>query len=59
MPWTLLSAGVDLRGIVERVLVAMDAGASGYIAGRAFWGEAVALIGAERQAFLRDVAIAG
>ncbi len=57
VPWTLLSAGVTYEAFVERVLVAMDAGASGYIAGRAFWGEAVALTGAERQAFLRDVAV--
>jgi tagatose-1,6-bisphosphate aldolase len=57
VPWTLLSAGVAYDAFVERTLVAMDAGASGYIAGRAFWGEAVALTGAERQRFLREVAV--
>jgi tagatose 1,6-diphosphate aldolase/sulfofructosephosphate aldolase len=56
VPWTLLSAGVAYDAFVERTLVALDAGASGYIAGRAFWGEAVALTGAERRAFLYDVA---
>jgi len=56
VPWTLLSAGVAYDAFVERTLVALDAGASGYIAGRAFWGEAVALTGAERQRFLQEVA---
>jgi sulfofructosephosphate aldolase len=58
VPWTLLSAGVAYPAFVERTLVALDAGASGYIAGRAFWGEAVALTGAERQRFLQEVAVA-
>jgi tagatose 1,6-diphosphate aldolase/sulfofructosephosphate aldolase len=57
VPWTLLSAGVAYAAFVERTLVALDAGASGYIAGRAFWGEAVALTGAERQRFLQEVAV--
>jgi tagatose-1,6-bisphosphate aldolase len=56
VPWTLLSAGVAYDAFVERTLVALSAGASGYIAGRAFWGEAAALTGAERRAFLYDVA---
>jgi tagatose 1,6-diphosphate aldolase/sulfofructosephosphate aldolase len=56
VPWTLLSAGVAYDAFVERTLVALDAGASGYIAGRAFWGEAAALTGAERRQFLREVA---
>ena len=47
VPWALLSAGVAYQQFVDRVLVAMDAGAPGYIAGRAFWGEAVELTGAE------------
>ena len=56
VPWALLSAGVAYEAFVERTLTAMDAGASGYIAGRAFWGEAVNLTGAERQEFLRTTA---
>jgi tagatose-1,6-bisphosphate aldolase len=56
VPWALLSAGVAYEAFVERVLTAMDAGASGYIAGRAFWGEAVNLTGAERREFLRTTA---
>ncbi|OLB65707.1 MAG: hypothetical protein AUI10_05625 [Actinobacteria bacterium 13_2_20CM_2_72_6] len=56
VPWALLSAGVPYERFVERVLTAMDAGASGYIAGRAFWGEAVALEGTERRRFLATTA---
>jgi tagatose 1,6-diphosphate aldolase/sulfofructosephosphate aldolase len=52
VPWTLLSAGVGYEEFVRRVLVAMDAGACGYIAGRAFWGEAAALGAADRREFL-------
>lgn len=56
VPWALLSAGVPYERFVERVLTAMDAGASGYIAGRAFWGEAAALTGEARREFLRTTA---
>ena len=56
VPWALLSAGVAYERFVERVLTAMDAGASGYIAGRAFWGEAVALTGTDRRRFLATTA---
>jgi tagatose 1,6-diphosphate aldolase/sulfofructosephosphate aldolase len=57
VPWALLSAGVAYQQFVDRVLVAMDAGATGYIAGRAFWGEAVELTGAERRRFLRTTGV--
>lgn len=57
VPWTLLSAGVEYEAFVDRVRTALDAGASGFIAGRAIWGEAVSLEGAERKAFLADVAV--
>ncbi|MBX6356141.1 MAG: hypothetical protein IRZ05_09855 [Micromonosporaceae bacterium] len=57
VPWALLSSGVTYQSFVDRVLVAMDAGASGYIAGRAFWGEAVELTGAERRRFLRTTGL--
>ncbi|SCL34290.1 tagatose 1,6-diphosphate aldolase [Micromonospora rhizosphaerae] len=56
VPWALLSAGVAYEQFVERVRTAMDAGATGYIAGRAFWGEAVGLTGAERRHFLQGTA---
>ena len=56
VPWALLSAGVEFDEFVERVGVALDAGAVGFIAGRAIWGDAVALGGTERLAFLEEVA---
>ncbi|WP_088290740.1 DUF2090 domain-containing protein [Kineosporia sp. A_224] len=57
VPWALLSAGVGYEAFVERCITALDAGASGIIAGRAIWKEAVDLEGDERRAFLADVAV--
>ncbi|WP_117209350.1 hypothetical protein [Allorhizocola rhizosphaerae] len=57
VPWALLSAGVKAEEFTERVLTAMDAGASGYIAGRAFWGEAAGLTGEARREFLATTAV--
>ena len=56
VPWVLLSAGVDFEQFKPQVQVACECGASGFLAGRAIWKEAVALSTAERAAFLRDVA---
>jgi tagatose-1,6-bisphosphate aldolase len=57
VPWTLLSAGVAFEQFGERVRIALDNGASGFIAGRAIWGEAVTLVGDERVAFLAETAV--
>jgi tagatose 1,6-diphosphate aldolase len=38
-PWVLLSAGVDFPDYFKQVEMAMDAGASGVLGGRAFWKE--------------------
>jgi tagatose-1,6-bisphosphate aldolase len=57
VPWALLSAGVAYEQFVERTRFALDAGASGFIAGRAIWGEAVTMDGAERRAWLTEVAV--
>jgi len=57
VPWALLSAGVAYEAFVERVEVALDNGACGVIAGRAIWGEAVEHTGADRLAWLADVAV--
>lgn len=57
VPWALLSSGVAYEQFVDRVLAAMDAGATGYIAGRAFWGEAVELTGADRRRFLQTTGV--
>ena len=56
VPWTLLSAGVEFGAFVDRVGTAMDAGASGFIAGRAIWGEAVGLDRPARREFLATAA---
>ena len=55
-PWILLSAAADYDTFVRQVTVACHAGASGTAVGRAVWQEAVMLTGAERNAFLRQVA---
>jgi tagatose-1,6-bisphosphate aldolase len=54
--WTLLSAGVAYEVFVDQVATAMDAGASGFIAGRAIWGEAVGLEPSARREFLAGTA---
>ena len=56
VPWTLLSAGVDFETYLRQVAVACRAGASGILAGRAVWQEAVDLSGEARREFLRTVA---
>ncbi len=38
-PWVLLSAGVDFPDYKQQVQMAVDAGASGVLGGRAFWKE--------------------
>jgi tagatose 1,6-diphosphate aldolase/sulfofructosephosphate aldolase len=57
VPWALLSAGVGIDDFLERVKIALDAGAVGFIAGRAIWGEAVTLTGEERVSFLQAIAV--
>jgi tagatose-1,6-bisphosphate aldolase len=57
VPWALLSAGVSYEEFGRRVLVAMDAGACGYLAGRAFWGEAAARDGPDRRRFLANTGV--
>jgi tagatose-1,6-bisphosphate aldolase len=57
LPWALLSAGVAYDAFVDRVRTALDNGASGFIAGRAIWGEAVGLVGPARVEFLRETAV--
>jgi tagatose 1,6-diphosphate aldolase/sulfofructosephosphate aldolase len=56
-PWAVLSAGVPFEDFTKVLQIAFDeGGASGFIAGRSVWRESLALSGAERQAFLSDVA---
>jgi tagatose-1,6-bisphosphate aldolase len=56
-PWAVLSAGVPFAEFSQAMRVAFnDGGASGFIAGRSVWREAVALDGAARDDFLTTVA---
>jgi len=56
-PWAVLSAGVPFAEFSQAMRIAFDeGGASGFIAGRSVWREAVALDGAERERFLAEVA---
>jgi tagatose-1,6-bisphosphate aldolase len=56
VPWVLLSAGVDFETFAEQTRIACQAGASGWLAGRAIWKEAVVMSAAERSHFLSGTA---
>ena len=56
-PWAVLSAGVSFDQFSDVLKIAFDeGGASGFIAGRSIWREALPLQGVERQRFLDDIA---
>src|SRR4029077_657241 len=56
-PWAVLSAGGPVGDFSTGLRIAFDeGGASGFIAGRSVWREALPLTGNERQRFLTDVA---
>ncbi len=53
VPWALLSAGMDFEPFLDAVRTACaEGGASGFIAGRVYWKEAVAMDREPRRAFL-------
>lgn len=56
VPWVLLSAGVDFDIFAEQAEIACKAGASGWLAGRAIWKEAVTMTPENRTAFLQGEA---
>lgn len=57
IPWVLLSAGVDFATFQKQVEIACEAGASGFLAGRAIWKEYLSLsTPADRYHFLNTVA---
>lgn len=57
VPWAVLSAGVDFATFTDVLKISCDeGGASGFIAGRSVWKEAIGLQGAEQERFLQDVA---
>jgi tagatose 1,6-diphosphate aldolase len=43
VPWVLLSAGVSFEVFTRQLEIACKAGASGFIVGRALWGEATSI----------------
>ena len=56
-PWAVLSAGVRFEQFGDVLTVAFEeGGASGFIAGRSIWREALPLRGVERRTFLETVA---
>jgi tagatose 1,6-diphosphate aldolase len=56
VPWVLLSGGVDDSTFEAQVEVACDHGASGVVAGRSVWAEAVTMEPAARDRFLATTA---
>ena len=56
VPWVVLSAGVDFEVFCQQVEIACQAGASGFLGGRAIWQEAMYIDNArERVQFLSTV----
>ncbi len=55
-PSVLLSAVVGFETFADQVEIACQAGASGFMAGRAIWSEVAGLQGSSQQTFLRKVA---
>lgn len=58
VPWVLLSAGVDFDVFVQQAEIACQAGASGFLAGRAIWKECVTMSPEGRTTFLENTATA-
>ena len=56
VPWVLLSAGVDFDTFERQTHIACQAGASGFLAGRAIWKEVTAMSPDARERFLMEVA---
>ena len=58
VPWVVLSAGVDFELFYKEVRLACQAGASGFLGGRALWQEAVGIRArAERRKFLETTVV--
>ncbi len=54
MPWAMLSGGGSFDDFADQFSTASSAGCSGFMVGRALWGEAVKALASERGALLRD-----
>lgn len=58
VPWVILSGGVDFDLFYRQVEIACQAGASGFLAGRALWQEATAITSrSERLNFLETTVV--
>lgn len=55
IPWAMLSGGGTFEDFADQFTVASDAGCSGFMVGRALWGEAVKAPANERPAMIADV----
>ena len=55
MPWTLLSGGGDYGSYRDQVEAAASAGCSGFMAGRALWGEAALASADQRAAIIAEM----
>ena len=55
MPWTLLSGGGNFESYRDQVAAAVAAGCSGFMAGRALWGEAALASPSDRPGIITDV----
>ena len=55
MPWTLLSGGGNYQSYRDQVQTAVSAGCSGFMAGRALWGEAALAPQPERSSIISDL----
>ena len=56
IPWVLLSAGVDFDVFAQQAEAACQQGASGILAGRAIWKEALGIPDDDRDRFLAETA---
>lgn len=56
IPWVILSGGLSYETFLRQTRIACEAGASGVMAGRAIWNEAVISEGPARRRFLRETA---
>ncbi|MYJ35518.1 MAG: DUF2090 domain-containing protein [Acidimicrobiaceae bacterium] len=55
MPWTLLSGGGNYESSRDQVAAAVAAGCSGFMAGRALWGEAALASPSDRPGIISDL----
>lgn len=53
MPWVILSSGVEANLFCRAVRIAMEAGASGFLAGRAVWSSVIGL--PDTELMLKDI----